>query len=301
MNPKNFVSIVIAGALVAAATLSHAQAPEWKKIRIGVEGAFPPFSQLGTDGKLKGFDIDMANRLCAEMKAECTLAQQDWDGMIPALNARKFDAIIASMSITDERKKQVAFSDKYYQSPARFVAKSGLKLEATPVGLKGKKIGVQRATTQDRYVTELFKDSEIKRYAKQDEAFLDLVAGRVDVLFVDSVAANDGFLKTAQGKPFAFLGPLFKDEKYFGLGAGVAMRKNDEALRNKFNAAIKAIRENGEYAKLQNKYFDFDIFGDTVTAATVVAPNIAPAKAAVAPGAPPAVAPAAPTTAAAKK
>jgi arginine/ornithine transport system substrate-binding protein len=274
MISNNFLTKTLAAALFLVASVATAQAPEWKKIRIGVEGAFPPFSQLGTDGKLKGFDIDMANALCAEMKAECTLAQQDWDGMIPALNARKFDAIIASMSITDERKKQVAFSDKYYQTPARFVAKTTIKLDATPLGLKGKKIGVQRTTTQDRYVTELFKDSEIKRYAKQDEAFLDLVAGRVDTLFVDSVAANDGFLKTSQGKAFGFYGPLFKDEKYFGLGAGVAMRKGDAVLRDKFNAAIKAIRTNGEYTKLQNKYFDFDVYGDVITEAKVMPPKV---------------------------
>lgn len=286
MKSNQFVKTILAAALVLTAVVASAQAPDWKKIRIGVEGAFPPFSQLGTDGKLKGFDIDIANALCAEMKAECVLAQQDWDGMIPALNARKFDAIIASMSITDERKKQVAFSDKYYQTPARFVAKNGVKLEATPAALKGKKIGVQRTTTQDRYLTELYKDSEIKRYAKQDEAFLDLVAGRVDALFVDSVAANDGFLKTPQGKAFGFFGPLFKDEKYFGLGAGVAMRKNDTVLRDKFNAALKTIRANGEYLKLQNKYFDFDVYGDAITEAKVMPPKV------MTPAAPPLVAPA---------
>jgi arginine/ornithine transport system substrate-binding protein len=283
MKSNRFATAILAAALSFTGLVVSAQAPDWKKIRIGVEGAFPPFSQLGTDGKLKGFDIDMANALCAEMKAECVLAQQDWDGMIPALNARKFDAIIASMSITDERKKQVAFSDKYYQTPARFVAKTGAKLEATPAVLKGKKIGVQRATTQDRYLTDLYKDSEIKRYAKQDEAFLDLVAGRVDALFVDSVAANDGFLKTPQGKAFGFFGPLFKDEKYFGLGAGVAMRKKDTALTDKFNAAIKAIRANGEYTKLQNKYFDFDVYGDTITEAKVMPPKIVAPAAAAAP------------------
>ncbi len=287
MTFNHVLTKTLTAVLFLAASAAVAQAPEWKKIRIGVEGAFPPFSQLGTDGKLKGFDIDIANALCAEMKAECTLAQQDWDGMIPALNARKFDAIIASMSITDERKKQVAFSDKYYQTPARFVAKTTVKLDATPLGLKGKKIGVQRTTTQDRYMTELFKDSEIKRYAKQDEAFLDLVAGRVDALFVDSVAANDGFLKTPQGKAFSFFGPLFKDEKYFGLGAGVAMRKGDAVLRDKFNAAIKAIRANGEYTKLQSKYFDFDVYGDVITEAKVMPPKV--------------VAPIAPTSPATKK
>jgi arginine/ornithine transport system substrate-binding protein len=248
-------------ALAALTTTAFAQAPDWKKIRIGVEGAYPPFSEVGPDGKLKGFDIDMAFALCAEMKAECTLVQQEWDGMIPALNARKFDAIIASMAATDERRKSVAFSDKYYNTPARLAAKAGANLQATPEGLKGKKIGVQRATIHDRYVTEHFKQSEIVRYAKADETYLDLAAGRIDVTMGDSVAIDGGFLKKPQGKGFAFFGPEYNDEKFFGSGSSIAVRKADDALAQKFNAAIKAIRANGTYKKIQDRYFDFDVYG----------------------------------------
>ena len=115
-----------------------------KKLRIGVEGAYPPFSQMGADGKLVGFDIDIANAICKEMKADCTLVTQDFDGMIPGLLAKKIDAVIASMSITEERKRSVDFSEKYYQTPGRFVAKADSKLEVTAEGLKGKRIGVQR-------------------------------------------------------------------------------------------------------------------------------------------------------------
>ena len=115
-------SLIALAALACAAVTAHAQAPDWKKIRIGVEGAYPPFSEVDKDGKLKGFEIEYAQALCAEMKAECTLVQQDFDGLIPALQARKVDAIIASMSITEERKQRVAFTNKYYQTPARFVA-----------------------------------------------------------------------------------------------------------------------------------------------------------------------------------
>lgn len=248
-------------ALAAVASTAFAQAPDWKKIRIGVEGAYPPFSEVGPDGKLKGFDIDMANALCAEMKAECTLVQQEWDGMIPALNARKFDAIIASMSATEERRKSVNFSDKYYNTPARLVAKAGAGLQPTAEGLKGKKIGVQRATIHDRFVTDQFKQSQIVRYAKADEVYLDLAAGRIDVAMGDSVAIDGGFLKTPAGKGFAFFGPDYNDEKYFGTGSSIAVRKSDEALAQKFNAAIKAIRANGTYKKIQDKYFDFDVYG----------------------------------------
>ena len=259
---RRLVTTALASLLALAATASQAQAPDWKKIRIGVEGAYPPFSEVGPDGKLKGFDIDMANALCAELKAECTLVQQGWDGIIPALNARKFDAIIASMAATDERRKSVNFSDKYYNTPARLVAKAGAKLEASAAGLKGKKIGVQRSTIHDRFATDTFKESEIVRYAKADEVYLDLAAGRIDVAMGDSVAIDGGFLKKPQGQGYAFFGPPYNDVKYFGTGSSIAVRKADDALAQKFNAAIKAIRANGTYKKIQDRYFDFDVYGN---------------------------------------
>jgi len=247
--------------LAAASLAASAQAPDWKKIRIGVEGAYPPFSEVGTDGKLKGFDIDIAMALCAEMKAECTLVQQEWDGMIPALQARKFDAIIASMAITDERKKSVLFSDKYQNTPPWMVGKGSLPHDISPAAMKGKKIGVQRTSIHDRWATATYKDSEIVRYSKQDEVFLDLAAGRIDATVCDSVAANLGFLKTPAGKGFAVLGTPPDDPAFFGAGAGIAVRKSDAVLQQKFNAAIKAIRANGVYQKVNAKYFDFDVYG----------------------------------------
>lgn len=248
-------------ALLASVTLTaHAQAPDWKKVRIGVEGAYPPFSEVGTDGKLKGFDIDIAMALCAEMKAECVLVQQDWDGMIPSLQARKFDAIIASMAITPERQKQVNFSNKYYNTPPAFIGK-GAPRDISPAAMKGKKIGVQRTTSHDRYATKYYAGSEIVRYAKQDDIFLDLAAGRLDATLCDQVAGSEGFLKKPAGKGFAVLGNPVDDPEIFGTGSGIAMRKADTALLDMFNAAIAAVRANGTYKKLQDKYFDFDIYG----------------------------------------
>ncbi len=122
---------------------------------------------------------------------------------------------------------------------------------------------MQRSTIHDRFVTETFKDSEIVRYAKQDEAYLDLAAGRVDVLMADSVAVDGGFLKKPQGKGFAFFGPSFNDPKYFGYGAGIAVRKADTELQARFNAAIPAIRANGTYKRIQDRYFDFDVYSET--------------------------------------
>lgn len=253
--------LTLALAAGLGATAAQAQAPDWKKIRIGVEGAYPPFSEVGPDGKLKGFDIDIAMALCAEMKAECTLVAQEWDGIIPALQSRKFDAIIASMAITEERLKVVNFTNKYYNTPSRLVAKAGAKLDASAAGLKGKRIGVQRSTIQDRFATATFTQSEIVRYAKADEVYLDLAAGRVDVVLSDTVAVDGGFLKKPQGKGFAFFGPDYDDPKFFGAGSGIAVRKADAALQARFNAAIPAIRANGVYKKINDKYFDFDVYG----------------------------------------
>lgn len=247
-------------ALAAASFSAQAQAPAWQKVRIGVEGAYPPFSEVGTDGKLKGFDIDMAYALCAEMKAECTLVQQEWDGMIPSLQARKFDAIIASMAITPERQKQVNFTNKYYNTPPVFIGK-GAPRDISPAAMKGKKIGVQRTTSHDRYATTYYKDSEIVRYAKQDEVFLDLVAGRIDAVLCDGVAGSFGFLKKPEGKGFTTIGQPVDDPAIFGTGSGIAVRKADAELQQKFNAAIAALRANGQYKKIQDKYFDFDVYG----------------------------------------
>ncbi len=247
-------------ALALAASIAQAQAPEWKKLRIGVEGAYPPFSEIGPDGKLKGFEIELVQAYCAQMQAQCTLVQQEFDGLIPALQSRKVDAIFASVAITDERLKVIAFTKPYYNTPARLVAKAGVTLEPTAAGLKGKKIGVQRGTTHEAYAAKTFTQSEIVRYSSQDQVFLDLKSGRIDATVMDSPAADFGFLKKPEGKGFAFVGGPINDDKIFGVGSGVGMRKADEAtLGKKFNAAIDALQANGTFKKLADKYFDYDI------------------------------------------
>ncbi len=257
---RRFVLSLAAGALaLAAGTL---EAKEWKKIKIATEGAYPPFNEVGPDGKLKGFDIDIARALCEKLGAECELVQQDWDGIIPALLAKKYDAIVASMSITEERKKRVDFTDKYYQTPARFVRKKGSAIEITKEGLKGKKVGVQRATIHDNYLTDNYGDSvEIVRYGTQDEANLDMLAGRVDLLLADSIALLEGFLNTEKGKGYEFVGPELRDKRWFGEGAGIAVRKEDADLKEALNKALAAIRADGTYQAIMRRYFDFDIYG----------------------------------------
>jgi arginine/ornithine transport system substrate-binding protein len=248
-------------ALLCAAALSL---PAWAqdKLKLGVEGAYPPFSEIGTDGKLEGFDIDIAMALCAKMKVECTLVQSEFDAMIPALRAKKFDAIIASMSITPERQKAVDFSSTYYSSTARVITRADARFEVSPPGLKGKRLGVQRATIHDRYASATFKGAEIVRYAKQDEVFLDLVSGRLDATLVDAIAGDHGFLKTPAGKGFAFRGPEYDDPSFFGLGPGIAVRKGDTALVQRLNDALAAIKADGTYRKINARYFDFDVSGE---------------------------------------
>jgi arginine/ornithine transport system substrate-binding protein len=254
-------------ALLCTALL--AAAPVWAQpaaklpnpLRIAMEGGYPPFSELAADGKLKGFDVDIADALCARMKVQCVQVQVEFDAMIPALRAKKVDAIVASMSITPERLKAVDFSNSYYNTPARVVTKADTKFEITPEGLKGKRIGVQRNTIHDRYVTATFKGSEIVRYGKQDEVFLDLVSGRIDATLSDIVAADLGFLKTPGGKGFAFRGPHFDDPAFFGTGAGIALRKGDKALQDALNSALAGVRADGTYKKINDRYFSFDIYG----------------------------------------
>ena len=248
-------------ATLFAFAFSTAQAKEWKQIRFGIEGAYPPFSQTEADGTVTGFDIDIANALCEELNAKCTLVKQDWDGMIPALLARKFDAIIATMDITEDRLKKVDFTNKYQHIPARFAAKKDAEFQATEAFMKGKKIGVQRATSMDKYVSDNFPSAKIKRYGTFDEAYLDLKAGRANYIIADSASISSGLLAKEGGDKFEFVGPKLTDPKWFGHGAGIATRKRDKDLTEQLNKAIAAIRANGTYKTIQDKYFTFDIYG----------------------------------------
>ena len=235
-----------------------------KPLRLGIEAAYPPFAFKTADGQIAGFDYEIGNALCAEMKVQCTWVEQEFDGLIPSLKVKKVDAILSSMTITDERRKSVDFTGKYYYSPARLVMKAGSAVDADFTNLKGKRIGVQRSTTTDRFASEVMgaKGVEVVRYTSQNEIYLDLMSGRLDGTLADAIPVDEGFLKTDNGKGFAFVGPSFTDPKYFGEGAGIAVRKGDQELLGKLNAAIQAIRANGQYQKIQDNYFSFDIYGD---------------------------------------
>ena len=260
MSTRRLILAAVAATALSLISGAHAQAPDWKKVRVGVEGNYPPFSKMGADGKLSGFDIDIALAVCAKLGAECTLVQQEWDGMMPALNAKKFDMIVASMTITEERKKAAEFSDPYYDVPSRWVAKAGALKDATAASLKGKKIIVLRNSPRAKYVADNYKDSEVLLVNKETDVYMELAAGRGDIGIGSSVVSSEAFLKKPEGKGFAQVGPTVRLDGGGG-GVGIAFRKGETALREKVNAALKGIRADGSYKKLADSYFDFDVSG----------------------------------------
>ena len=221
-------------------------------LRIATEGAYPPFNGVDADGQLIGFDVDIANALCAEMKANCEIVAQDWDGIIPALVANKYDAIIASMSITDERKQTIDFTNKYYSNYLAVIAPSnGAK---GPKDLAGKTVGAQRSTLAAQWAEDnLMGKANVKLYDTQTAAYADLEAGRVDAMVSDIYPAMD-WLTTTQG--FVLAGEKIDINDQIGIG----IRQNQADLKAAFNAAIDAIRANGTYAKINAKYFSADIY-----------------------------------------
>ncbi|WP_065758770.1 ABC transporter substrate-binding protein [Pseudomonas defluvii] len=254
---------LIAGLALSLLASSNLFAAE-KTLRIGIEAAYPPFAFKTPDGKISGFDYDIGNALCAQMQVKCQWTEQEYDGLIPSLKVNKIDAALSSITITEERKRSVDFTHKYYFTSARLAMKAGAQVDDQYQSLKGKRIGVQRATTTDRYVSEVLapKGVEIVRYTSNEEIFMDLVSGRLDGVFADTIPLEQGFLLTPKGEGYAFVGPELKDPKYVGEGAGIAVRKGNTQLVSELNKAIDEIRSNGEYQKIQAKYFKSDIYGD---------------------------------------
>ena len=243
--------------LAAAATLVFsANAMAAEKLKMGIEAAYPPFNNKDASGQVVGFDKDIGDALCAKMKVECEVVTSDWDGIIPALNAKKFDFLISSLSITDERKQAVDFTDPYYSNKLQFIApKAKTEFKTDKASLKGKIIGAQRATLAGTWLEDnLGDDITIKLYDTQENAYLDLTSGRLDAILADKYV-NYEWLKSDAGKPYEFKGdPVEESDKI-----GIAVRKKDP-LREKLNAALKEIVADGTYKKINDKYFPFSIY-----------------------------------------
>ncbi len=254
------LKMAAAAAIFAASGAAMASA-EPLKVGFSPE-AYPPFYVADAAGNWTGWEVDIVKAICAEAKYECELVPIPWDGLIPALTTKKIDAIMNSMSITAERMKTIDFTDKYYNTPTAVIGPKSETFDATPEGLKGKIIGVQASTVHADYVKKHFADAaEIKEYQTQDEANQDLAAGRIDATQADSIAL-DAYLQSDQGKACCDLkGYVAEDLEILGPGVGAGVRKEDTATKERLNAAIKAIRDNGKYAEITNKYFTFDIYG----------------------------------------
>jgi polar amino acid transport system substrate-binding protein len=252
---------ITAALLLGVAAMGGVAKAEQVKIGVAAE-PYPPFTSPDASGKWVGWEIDFVDAVCAEEKLDCVITPVAWDGIIPALTTKKIDAIVSSMSITAEREKTIDFSDKYYNTPTAIIGPKDQKFGATPDDLKGKVIGVQVSTVHAVYAKKHFTGAqEIKEYQTQDEANNDLAAGRIDAVQADSIALGE-FLKSDQGKACCDLkGMVAPDDEVLGPGVGAGIRKEDTALKEKFNAGIKAIRANGKYDEISKKYFDFDIYG----------------------------------------
>jgi polar amino acid transport system substrate-binding protein len=256
---KRFAAAAAMVVLVAGA--AQAQNKDWSTIRIGVDATYPPFESMDSAGNMQGFSIEVAQALCERMKAKCEFMNQDWEGIIPALQANKFDAIISSMSITEERKQQVEFTDKYYHTPPAVAVPKDSELKGiTPEDLAGATIGAQNSTIHANYIQEILKESELKAYPSADEYKLDLQNGRLDAA-IDDVVVLDTWLKSPEGACCKMLGTIKQIPAIHGEGAGIALRKEDTQLRDMFNKALAEIRADGTYKRINDKYFAFDVHG----------------------------------------
>ncbi|PRD41500.1 amino acid ABC transporter [Phyllobacterium phragmitis] len=258
---KTLLKMAVAAIALAAAGMGAASA---ETIKVGIAAEpYPPFASPDASGKWQGWEVEIATAICEQAKLDCVITPVSWDGIIPALLTKKIDIITASMSITDERKKTIDFSDKYYNTPTVILGSRDVEMEATPEGLKGKILGVQVSTIHQVYAKKYFGDTaaEIKEYQTQDEANQDLAAGRIDATQADSLALET-FAETDAGKACCEIkGRVADDVEILGPGVGVGMRKGETELKEKINAAIKDIRENGKYDAISKKYFTFDIYG----------------------------------------
>lgn len=229
-----------------------------RDLRIATEGTYAPWSFVDAQGKLTGWDVDIANALCDQMKVKCEIIAQEWDGIIPGLNAKKYDMIVASMSVTEKRKQQVTFTKKYKNTSSQFVAEKGTITETSPAALKGKRIGVQRGSVQDEFLSANYPDSEIVRYDKTTDPEMDLIAGRVDLLLANRVTSLLGFLTRPEAANYGLVGQEYAGG-VLGEGNAIALRKDDTELLGQVNEAIDAIIANGTYDKITSKYFKFKL------------------------------------------
>lgn len=253
----------LAATLVLSMIAASSASAEQRRVRIATEGAYPPFNFVASDGSLQGFEIDLAKAVCARENLDCSFVAQDWEGLIPGLLASKYDAVFASMSITEERRRVVDFTEKYYSSPAMFAVDSlNVGMDLSPKAMSGKVVGAQAATVSARYLEAIYgpAGAEIKLYSAQDEANLDLVSGRLDAMLCDKLVLLPWLDGTDEGKCCRAAGPEISDPAFFGDGVGAALRKGDVELKKLIDDGVAKLRADGEYARINARYFPFSVF-----------------------------------------
>jgi polar amino acid transport system substrate-binding protein len=258
MNNRLLLCSVVVAMAGLISTLAHAS--DRPSLKVAVEGIFPPFNYRDANGALQGFDVDIAKALCAVAKLECEFVVQDWDGMIPNLLAKRYDTIISSMSMSQERRQKVAFTQRYYDSPSVFVVRKGYDRDpAKPGSLAGVRLGVTSSTSQASYAEKFYPDAEIVVFPASPALYAGLADGRVDIILEDKLAVYDWLENTRAGGCCEFRGQDIKDATYFGDGAGVAVRQEDTQLLQALDDAIDMIKSDGTYDAINAKYFPFSI------------------------------------------
>lgn len=234
-------------------------------LRIGTEGAYAPFNYTNADGTLGGFDVEIANAICDDLQMTCEIIAQDWDGIIPGLKAGKYDAIVAAMSVTPERAKQVAFTDPYFSNALVFLAKKDSNFDPTNSSdIDAHSIAAQRSTISSQWLENAYPKANMKLYDTLSNAFLDLGSGRVDAMISDKLPALE-WLGSPSGSNYAIKG----DEIDINDNFAIAVRPNDEALQAKINKSLANLKSNGTYDKINQKYF-------AVPAKAVTTESVAP-------------------------
>ena len=252
MLGRIFIQVAIIGLCWAAS----ASAQEAQPLRVAAEGAYPPFSFVGPDGEVAGFDIDIAQELCKRLNRPCEIEAVEFDSLIPSLLARKFDIIVASLTITEERAKRVDFTIPYYRNKLQFVAAKDVDFPFHLDGISGKTIGAQRSSVSAAWLKDNLDDkATIRLYPDTEAAFLDLQTGRLDLVLNDILGSYD-FLNRPEGEDYDYFGnPVLEDDRI-----GIALRKGEDQLKNDLNNAIRSMLTDGTYVTLSRQYFPFDIF-----------------------------------------
>ncbi|MCU1755493.1 transporter substrate-binding domain-containing protein [Pseudomonas helleri] len=230
-------------------------AKEYKELRFGVDPSYAPFESKAADGSLVGFDIDLGNAICAELKVKCKWVESDFDGMVPGLKANKFDGVISSMTVTPAREKVIDFSNELFSGPTSLVYKKGSGLSADTASLKGKTVGYEQGTIQEAYAKAVLDKAGVKTqaYANQDQVYADLISGRLDASVQDMLQAELGFLKSPQGAGYEISAAI--DDPLLPSKTAVGINKGNQALQTLLNKGIKALHDDGTYAKIQQKHF----------------------------------------------